>query len=222
MRLNPIILTAVIILGIIVGLSSNKSMSTSTLNKSNNNEQPDSAIEKVTNPDKEVPPNGLTIKYFKQYFEGNDYLFIGPSENKSTYVYRTEKVIPETGLVIGIDIYQEKSSEVICLFEVQVDGINLLNQGYKIEDIQKYVTQSAKSILPIFAQIPYKTADPELAKQWVMENVEKAYSENGESIDGENYFENVIGYARFKMYGSPELRFLDINLGFTNEWVEKD
>ncbi|KAB7671667.1 hypothetical protein [Bacillus sp. B1-b2] len=209
MKLNPYILSIVIILGILVGLSTNldtESKSNEALSVSNDSESTTSANEQEI---VEEIKTGLTPDYVMDYLSNNGFSISPVYRGETTDIYRGEIKPGNTELMITVDLYYKRESEDIVLIETNIDGSYYVNYNQtKVEDL---VTEAAqKYFIPLVA-MPYKTSDPDQAKEWVKLHISDSYSH-----EPKDKTTTTIGIGTINIYGNPIFRTLELDFGFVD------
>jgi len=123
--------------------------------------------------------------------------FTGPEMGKELAQDSGEVVDPDTGIILMCNIYETSP------FDIQwVDFIIDASPVVGLVDVET-INSLAEGYFGYCATVPYDGAEPEKAKQWVVDNVSKA-------IKPGNVLSSQIGPASFEMFGTEYIRTLRI------------
>src|SRR5690606_5164843 len=123
-------------------------------------------------------------------------------------IYTAKYTIPDSQILVQVDVYFERSSQQVLLIESNIDAswyITETNQKY----YEEYVNKAANNYFSAFASLPYAGSEPDVATEWVQSNILTSYSSEPKERTSTS-----IGPATINIFGSPLVRTLEIDFGF--------
>lgn len=204
MKVRHVILFLVVISAIYIGLNIN--------NESFNYSSADSNEKIVKNhvpaQESEEKKTSLSPTYIMDYLKGNGFEISPTFSGTTSDIYTAKYTIPDSQILVQVDVYFERSSQQILLIESNIDAswyITETNQKY----YEEYVNKAANNYFSAFASLPYAGSEPNVAIEWVQSNILTSYSSEPKERTSTS-----IGPATINIFGSPLFRTLEIDFGF--------
>lgn len=124
-------------------------------------------------------------------------VFSGPIRGQEMIQDSGEAIDPDTGVLLICNIFEASP------FDIQwIDFIIDASPVVGLVDVDT-INHVAKGYFGFSATVPYAGAEPEKAKQWVVENVSKA-------VKPGNVYSTEIGPVTFELFGTEYFRTLRI------------
>ncbi|WP_046178625.1 hypothetical protein [Domibacillus tundrae] len=142
------------------------------------------------------------------FFVENDYTASPIFTGETCDIYTVKNTYEN--VQVQVDIYYERKTEKVVLVESNVDGSYYFAHPDQ-EGAEKLVTQVANSIFVPLAKLPYNTAKPEEAAEWVQSHIDDSYA-----VEPKEKTSNHVGLATINIFGSPLFRTLELDFGFAN------
>ncbi|MFD2214966.1 hypothetical protein [Metabacillus endolithicus] len=214
MKLNPAILSIVVIAAVIVGLQLNGtsivSLEETTNIEENKSTNTNSAETKTSNNTTENPTSsGLTPEFFEKFYSQNNFDILPVYSGTSSDIYPAQ--IIHDDIEVHFDAYHNRKTDEILLIEVNIDGSYYYNHTNQ-QEVEDYITNLAETYFVGMAAIPYRTSTPDEAKEWVRSHIKDSYA-----VEPKEKTSKKFGNATINVYGSPLFRTLEIDFGYAEK-----
>ncbi|MED4454177.1 hypothetical protein [Metabacillus fastidiosus] len=188
MKLNPVVLMIVLASAVFIGLNINS-------------ERLGIAFER----NEEKAPV-LSPEYLVDYLSKNGFYILPVSKKEKYDIYRGEKSLHDSNIVVQVEIHYERVSEKALVVKADIDASRYKNYGNQ-KEVENLVNQVAGTYFVQLARIPYDGLEPEAAGKWVYSNLLTSYSDDLKEKTG-----TKIGEAVISMSGNRLHRTLEISL----------
>jgi hypothetical protein len=145
--------------------------------------------------------DGITMGYLASLFQKmNGFKSFNTSFGTTKWVTIAKFGEPNSKVEIIIEIHHNTRDSEIDLIDMTIDSSQHEPNKNNVEVLTKF----ASTFFGMMAQLPYKSSKPDEAKAWVEENAKNAIKEG-------TVFTEHFGVATYNLYGSPTMRFFEID-----------
>lgn len=198
-KLNPIIILIAIVIGVYIGFSTKKQISSQDEMLSENRESESSSQEAL--------PSDYT-EDLMQYLSENEFEILPVFRGATSNIYTAKKILGDSKVLVQLDVYVERKSNKILLIETIIDASHYVNHPQQ-KQVLNMVNEVTESYFSHFVKIPYNGSNPEKASEWVISKLPTSFN-----FDADEKTTTKIGPATLNIYGTPLMRFLEIDFGY--------